>query len=250
MLMFRNLYKSTLALALTGSAGLLGTAHAATGLGSLDSGRISTPQTFIETYDDGTDTGQWVASFNVPRIIANRGGHPGKFLGQRNFGSSIPQFGTASPRFEPGFNDKYKIDSVFVGDWADAGVLDFSIDMNIFKAGSWSDRGVTLELVQVDDTGFNIVYDATYTVPLGPTPPKGWRTFTVPVNADSPTIPTGWVFKHGDGTPATDAEWSQFMQRIDSTSVGYYKPGVLYSGLGSWTIGIDNITLKMQPPSN
>ena len=250
MSMFRNPCKSALVVALTGYASLLGTAHAATGLGSLDSSRVSLPHAFIETYDDGTDTGLWVASFNAPRVIANRGGHPGKFLGQRNFGSSIPQFGTASPRFEPGFNDKYKIDSVFVGDWADAGVVNFSIDMKIFQAGSWSDRGVTLELVQMDDTGFNIVYDATYTVSLGPTPPQGWRTFTVPVHADSPTIPAGWVFTHGDGTPATDVEWSQFMQRIDSTDVGYYKPGVFYSGLGSWTIGIDNVTLKMLHPSN
>ncbi len=31
---------------------------------------------FTETYEDGTDVGQWVASFNVPRQIELIGGSP------------------------------------------------------------------------------------------------------------------------------------------------------------------------------
>jgi len=84
---------------------------------------------FTETYDDGTDIGHWIASFNVPRQIEPVGGSPlgggiplGAYLQQGGFTSSIPTWGTASPRFQPGFNDTYKENSVFVGDWTDAAV--------------------------------------------------------------------------------------------------------------------------------
>jgi hypothetical protein len=121
--------------------------------------------------------------------------------------------------------------------------------MNVIQAGGWGpDRGVTLQLMQMDDTGFNVNYVATYTIPLdSETPPAGWQTYSFPVNADSGTIPAGWVFTHGDGTPATAAEWSQFLKRVDMTSVGYYKPGYGYVGFGSWTLGIDNITIRTMP---
>jgi xanthomonalisin len=222
----------------------------ASGRGSLDLSKVPAPKIFVETYDDGTDTGQWLASLNVPRVFESGGGNPGKYLEQDDIQTHAPNWGTASPRYQPGYNDKYKIDSVFTGDWTDAGVTDLSIDMDVLQDGGWGPgRGVTLELLQMDDTGFNITYEATYTLPLGQKVPKGWRTYSFPVNADSSTIPAGWVFTHGDGTPGSDAEWSQFLKRVDLTSVGYYKPRIDYPGFGTWTVGIDNVTLKSMPPS-
>src|SRR6266849_8348148 len=89
---------------------------------------------FTETYDDGTDVGKWVASFNVPRQIEQTGGSSlgggvplGAYLQQGGISSSIPTWGTASPRYQPGFNDTFKEDSVFVGNWTNAGVLTFSV---------------------------------------------------------------------------------------------------------------------------
>ena len=96
---------------------------------------------------------------------------------------------------------------------------------------------------------FNVTYVATYTHPLGNRVPKGWQTYSFPVDADSPTVPKGWKFTHGDGTPAGDAEWSQFLKQVDLTTVGYYRPGFAYPSLGSWNLGIDNITLKAMPKS-
>jgi hypothetical protein len=67
---------------------------------------------FTETYDDRTDVGHSVASFNVRRQIQPIGGSPlgggiplGAYLQQGGFTSSVPTWGTASPRFQPGFND-------------------------------------------------------------------------------------------------------------------------------------------------
>jgi hypothetical protein len=220
----------------------------ASGRGSLDLSEIPRSHDFVENYDV-TDIGQWDASTHVPRVIEPKGGNPGAYLAQGGMGTSIPTWGTASPRYQPGFNDTYKVDSVFTGDWTDAGVTAFSVDMEIIQAGMWAtDRGVTLQLMQMDDSGFNVNYDATYTIPLGDAPPVGWQTYAFPVNANSRTIPAGWVFTHGDGTPATDAEWSQFLKRIDATTVGFYQPMVAYPYRGTWTVGLDNVTLRTVPP--
>jgi len=156
--------------------------------------------------------------------------------------------GPASRRvFEPGVNDPYKIDSIYTGDWASLGVITITVDLNILQVATWgTDRAVTLELLQMDGTGFNVTYDATSTLSDLPEPPVGWQTYSFPVNANSPTIPEGWVFTRGDGTPGTDAEWSVFLHRIDLTSIGFYKPGFAYPGLGTWILGIDNIEIDFQ----
>ena len=207
----------------------------------------STQTSFIETYDDGTDVGLWHCSLGVPRIIEASGGNPGAYLQQGGFSAAIPIWGSISTRFQPGVNDPYKIDSIYTGDWTTLGVTSIAVDLNVIQVATWAtDRAVTLELLQMDDTGFNVNYDATYTLPDLPNPPVGWQTYSFPVDANSSTIPQGWVFTHGDGTPGTDAEWSPFLHRVDLTSIGFYKPGFAYPSLGTWILGIDNIQIDFQ----
>jgi hypothetical protein len=214
--------------------------------GSTESGAGAT-NTFIETYDDGTDVGLWHCSVNVPRLLEISGGNPGAYLQQGGFSSHVPTWASISPRFQPGVNDTYKIDSIYTGDWTSLGVTSITVDLNVIQVGTWAtDRAVTLELLQMDETGFNVNYDATYTLPDLPDPPVGWQTYSFPVNANSPTIPEGWVFTRGDGTPGTDGEWSPFLHRIDLTSIGFYKPGFAYPGLGTWILGIDNVEIDFQ----
>lgn len=202
---------------------------------------------FIETYDDGTDVGLWHCSLGAPRIIESVGGNPGAYVQQGGFSTSIPTWASISTRFQPGVNDEYKIDSIYTGDWTTLGVTDLTVDLNVIHVGTWAtDRAVTLELLQMDETGFNVNYDATYTLPDLPDPPVGWQTYSFPIDANSPVIPPGWVFTHGDGTPGTDAEWSPFLHRVDLTSIGFYKPGFAYPSLGTWTLGIDNIEIDFQ----
>ena len=207
----------------------------------------TTHASFIETYDDGTDVGLWHCSLGVPRIIEASGGNPGAYLQQGGFSTSIPTWGSVSTRFQPGVNDPYKIDSIYTGDWTTLGVTSIAVDLNVIQVATWAtDRAVTLELLQMDETGFNVNYDATYTLPDLPNPPVGWQTYSFPVDANSSTIPEGWVFTHGDGTPGTDAEWSPFLHRVDLTSIGFYKPGFAYPSLGTWILGIDNIEIDFQ----
>ena len=207
----------------------------------------SETSTFIETYDDGTDVGLWHCSVGVPRNVETSGGNPGFYLQQGGFSTSIPTWASISTRFQPGVPDPYKIDSIYTGDWTSLGVTSIAVDLNVIQVATWAtDRAVTLELLQMDETGFNVNYDATYTLPDLPNPPVGWQTYSFPVNANSPTIPEGWVFTRGDGTPGTDAEWSPFLHRIDLTSIGFYKPGFAYPSLGTWILGIDNIEIDFQ----
>src|SRR5438477_5039976 len=56
--------------------------------------------TFIETYDDGTDVGLWHCSVNVPRILETNGGNPGAYIQQGGFSSHVPTW----PATRHGFN--------------------------------------------------------------------------------------------------------------------------------------------------
>jgi hypothetical protein len=213
----------------------------------LSAGNDGATNTFIETYDDGTDVGLWHCSVGVPRDVEANGGNPGAYLQQGGFSTSIPTWASISTRFQPGVNDDFKVDSIYTGDWTTLGVTGLSADLNVIQVATWAtDRAVTLELLQMDETGFNVNYDATYTLPDLPEPPVGWQTYSFPVDANSPTIPEGWVFTRGDGTPGTDAEWSPFLHRVDLTSIGFYKPGFAYPGIGTWILGIDNIEIDFQ----
>jgi len=213
-------------------------------LGAANDGATNT---FIENYDDGTDVGLWHCSVGVPRDVEANDGNPGFYLQQGGFSTSIPTWASISTRFQPGVPDPYKIDSIYTGDWTSLGVTSIAVDLNVIQVATWAtDRAVTLELLQMDDTEFNVTYDATYTLPDLPDPPIGWQTYSFPVDANSPTIPQGWVFTRGDGTPGTDAEWSPFLHRIDLTSIGFYKPGFAYPSLGTWILGIDNIEIDFQ----
>ena len=216
----------------------------------------SSAGSIVETYDDGTDIGIWAASFNAPRLIVPSGGRSlgpglstGAYLQQANVSSALPTWSSASTRFQPGFDDEFKQDSPFVGDWLTAGVRQFSVDLNVIQVGSWPRPGrpVTLQLLQMDDTGFNVTYVATYTTRLIRQAPVGWHRYIFPIGSSNGQPPPGWIFTRGDGTPAPAGEWARLLARIDLTSVGYYAPGYAYPGLGGWTLGIDNIRIEAKP---
>jgi hypothetical protein len=152
------------------------------------SGIFGQTNSFVETYDDGTDVGLWHCSVGVPRVIEVSGGNPGEYLQQGGFSSAVPTWASISTRFQPGVNDPYKIDSIYTGDWTSLGVTSLAVDLNVIQVATWAtDRAVTLELLQMDETGFNVNYDATYTLPDLPEPPVGWQTYSFPVDANSHT---------------------------------------------------------------
>jgi fermentation-respiration switch protein FrsA (DUF1100 family) len=82
----------------------------------LSAGNDSATNTFIETYDDGTDVGLWHCSLGAPRILEPSGGNPGAYIQQGGFSTAVPTWASISTRFQPGVNDPYKIDSIYTGD--------------------------------------------------------------------------------------------------------------------------------------
>ena len=111
----------------------------------------TTRANFIETYDDATDVGLWHCSANAARIPEASGRNPGAYIQQGGFSTHVPTWASVSPRFQPGVNDTYKIDSIYTGDWTSLGVTSITVDLNVIQVATWAtDRAATLELLQME----------------------------------------------------------------------------------------------------
>lgn len=195
---------------------------------------------FTETFSPWTfDVGHWALTTNDlrARVIEPTGGNPGGYL-HGEVASPIPTWSTASRRFDPEAGS----DTIFVGNYLANDIRRISADLCVYQAGSWSaSRTVTLQLVRWDVANATILLEATYSLPDIPDVPDGWRHYKFRVDARSATIPPGWQLEHGDGSPATDADWAVLMHQIDVVGFGFWKPGYMYPALGLWELGIDNI---------
>src|SRR2546423_15062640 len=91
---------------------LIALSAAVLGAGNDGGNARSTPSdqtnTFIETYDDGTDVGLWHCSVNVPRILETNGGNPGAYIQQGGFSSHASTRASAPPCFQPRINETYQ----------------------------------------------------------------------------------------------------------------------------------------------
>jgi hypothetical protein len=203
---------------------------------------------FTETYESGTlDVGNWLLTTDgsPARMINPTGGDPGGYL-YGEVRTPIPTYATASTRYQPGVNDTGKRDSVFVGDWYARGIKHISADLQIFLAGNWTERSLTLHLMSWNDTTNEVAFDAFYTLPDMPDVPTGWNHYDFQVDARSTTVPPGWEFTRGLDGVGTDADWVIFMHQIDLVGFGFWKPHVGYL-IRPWQIGIDNVHLTAQP---
>ena len=186
---------------------------------------------FVETFDDGSDNGDWHLTVSPPTLETD-GGNPGAYL-RASADAAVPTWyvplGT-----EP---------TVFLGDYAHKRVGTLTFDLNIFGGVEVPDRNVTLDLNTTLGTGdFGKGVDAYYVGHNISHLPVGWHTYAFPVNAASPTIPPGWVVTRGDGSPGTDADWQALMKDVETLGVELGTPGFFYP-FGIWDIGFDNAKL-------
>lgn len=199
---------------------------------------------FTETFSPASmDIGNWglTTQDDRARLIHSTGGAPDGYL-YGEVSSSIPTWATASTRYQPGVTDDFKRDSVFVGDYYTRGINHISADLQVYQVGVWTpDRGVTLHMMRWDGASNSVAFEAFYTVLELTDVPAGWAHHDIEVDARSTTVPPGWEFTRGDGTPGTDAEWATFMHQIDLVGFGLWKPHVAYPDRGIWQLGIDNI---------
>jgi hypothetical protein len=143
---------------------------------------------FVETFDNGSNNGDWHLTVN-PATIEPDGGNPGPYL-HATADAAVPTWyvplGTAP--------------TYFLGNFAGKKVGTLAFDINIFSGLEVPDRAVALDR----------------------------RTYEFPVSAASPIIPPGWVVTKGNGGPETDSDWQALMQDVETIGVELGEPGFFY----------------------
>jgi uncharacterized protein YbdZ (MbtH family) len=104
------------------------------------------------------------------------------------------------------------------------------------------DRAVTLDIETTFGTGDFTGVDAYYIGTDISKLPAGWRTYSFPLDATSPTIPPGWVVTHGNGKKGTDADWEALMRDVETIGLELGKPGYFYP-FWVWDLGLDNVRI-------
>ena len=183
---------------------------------------------FVDTFNDGVNTGDWHLTVSPPAIEPD-GGNPGPYL-HATADAAVPTWYV--PYLTPHTH--------FLGDFADKAIGTLAFDINIFSGVQVPDRAVTLDLNTTLGTGdFAKGVDAYYIGTDISRLPVGWQTYEFPVNAASLTIPPGWVVTKGNGQPGTDADWQALMHDVETMGVELGEPGFFYP-FGIWDLGLDN----------
>ncbi|MGI8955573.1 MAG: hypothetical protein ACR2II_01500 [Chthoniobacterales bacterium] len=183
---------------------------------------------FVETFDNGSNNGDWHLTVN-PATIQPDGGNPGAYL-RASADAAVPTW------YVPYLTKS----TYFLGNYAGKQVGTLAVDFDIFSGVQVPDRAVTLDLNTTLGTGdFSKGVGAYYIGTDISRLPVGWHTYEFPVNASSPTIPPGWVVTKGNGQPGTDADWQALMHDVETLGVELGEPGFFYP-FGIWDIGLDN----------
>ena len=183
---------------------------------------------FVETFDNGSNNGDWHLTVN-PATIEPDGGNPGPYL-RATADAAVPTW----------FVPLDTRNTHFLGNFAMHRVGTLAVDIDIFSGVEVPDRAITLDLNTTLGTGdFGKGVDAYYIGADISKLPVGWRTYEFPINASSPTIPAGWVVTKGDGRPGTDADWQALMEDVETLGVELGEPGFFYP-FGIWDLGLDN----------
>lgn len=193
---------------------------------------------FVETFDNGSNNGDWHLTVN-PATIEPDGGNPGPYL-----------HATADAAVPTWYVPLDTTDTYFLGDYSAHKVGTIAVDINIFSGVQVPDRAVTLDLNTTFHTGdFSKGVDAYYIGTDISKLPIGWHTYEFPIDSKSRTIPPGWVVTKGNGRRGNDADWRALMRDVETLGVELGEPGFFYP-FGIWDLGLDNarITQLLRQP--
>jgi len=189
--------------------------------------------TFIETFDGGpVNDGQW--RLFGPESYPMTGGNPGRYLRTTNLDTWAPWLTTTAPS------------STFYGNWREAGVIGFGVDINIFAVSITSaGRPATLMLVHDNGTPGDYSDDtaAVFRGPDIPAPGTGWAAYDYAIESQSETLPDGWqLINLGDIGAPPNHTWSEIITNVSRVEVLFGDPEFFYI-FQQWTVGIDNTRL-------
>ena len=193
---------------------------------------------FIETFEDGTNIGDWRLTTSTDPIIEPNGGNPGAYLRQQ-VDTTTPTWGT-STRSNP-----------FVGNYTKLGVEAISFDLQIFAGIGSPPRNATLILYS--SLGSHDPLKSVTAYALGPDVsdlPKGWLTYSYKISALSGEIPPGWKVYLGDGHKGSNADWRALLQDVEFVGLELGTLGYIYP-VWVWDLGLDNVRIsKRYRPSD
>jgi hypothetical protein len=185
--------------------------------------------TFVESFDGGSNVGGW--TFGAPfETIEADGGNPGAHLHADGLDTYAPYARTTLGE-----------ESVFTGDFRARNVTGLGIDLRTYYVDfSAAERPLALLLYHDNDTPGDVSDDwAAYTLGAdAPTPADGWLSYDYGIPSQAPDLPAGWSWLDvGGSSPAFD--WQELITDVDAVMFAYGDPTWFYI-FQMWTLGLDN----------
>lgn len=193
---------------------------------------------FVESFEDGSNTGWW--SFHGPyEQIRSTGGNPGAHLHTTNLDTFAPRPSTTMA-------------SIFSGDYRANGVSGMGVDLLTVNVDfSAEGRPLTLMLTSENGTPFMTDDDwAAYTMgPNIPLPGEGWKSYDFDVPSGSTSLPPGWrTIPFGPYSPS-NPDWNDLMVDVASAGFFYGDPEMFFI-FQMWELGLDNPRITYVDPAS
>lgn len=193
--------------------------------------------TFTETFDHGSNEGNW--TFGIPQIevFPDRGGNPDWWLHSTCEGLNCLDTFAPQPRTTP-----MGAENEFTGNYRERGVSHIGIDLQTihvdFGAG---DRPLTVILINDNGNPDNFAdnWGAYYIGPENiPLVGEGWKSFDFDIPSDSQELPPGWQFiTYGGDAPEPD--WNTLITDVSQLRFFYGDPELFFI-FQQWELGMDN----------
>ncbi len=200
--------------------------------------------TFVETFDQHFNTGNW-SFFGNPdnriEIIEMNGGNPGAFLHAR-----CGVWGCLDT-YAPQLRTQLGVASIFTGDYRQKNVTGVGVDIAIFGPEYVTTGGRPLSILLRHDSGTPHDYSDDITVFWAgnkgiPMPTGAFKEFEIPVPSQSATLPMGWGVLSGYGTGDDDADWNRVITGVSQLTFFFGDPEMFFI-FQQWEIGVDNVRI-------
>src|SRR5687768_16883085 len=207
-------------------------------------GAAAQAQTFVDTFEGGTNTAGWTFNSQSPDVIEPTGGNPGAWLHNAGL-DTFALILTNTPT----------IPSLFTGNLRARGVTNIGVDAitnsATFGAGG---RQFSLLLRNTRNTP-NDPDDDDYAYFVGPTVPQvgeGWKSFNFNIpSQDTSAVPAGWSGGHA-GDPENfrpGVTWNDVITNVDSVEFWWLHPA-FFAIFQQWDVGVDNVRVTVPEPSS
>lgn len=186
-------------------------------------------QTFVETFDGGSNEGGW--TWGTPGgSIPPAGGNPGAYLDSGLLDTFAPQPRTSL------------VGSMFTGNFRDRQVSAIGVDLVTFAQATTGGRPLTLMLIHDNQTPGDTSDDSAAYF-LGPNIPhfgQGWLAYDFPVPSQETSLPAGWLLLNlGNIDDPAIHTWDQIVQDVDQLRFHYGDPTFFFI-FQQWFLGLDN----------